>query len=300
MPEGDTIFRAARTLERALAGQAVTRFASGHAQLADVDRAAAIRGRTVDRVEAAGKHLLMAFSPQPSAESSRESLDGLAGRLVLRTHMRMNGSWHIYRPGESWQMPARAMTILIETADWVAVAFNVHVAEFMRAGDRDRHRALATLGPDLLGAFDPEQALALIRSQGRRPVHEVLLDQRVMAGIGNVYKSEILFLSRLHPDSAADAIDERAWRDLMTLAQKLLAANVADGAAGIVTYHGLRRTTGRMNPADRLWVYSRGGQPCRRCGTPIASRKDGDAARVTYWCPSCQSQPRGHENTKIV
>ena len=298
MPEGDTIFRAARTLHRALAGQRVTRFATGHAQLVDVDRAAPIAGRTVDRVEAAGKHVLMTFS---AADAAAAEPGSLASGLVLRTHMRMNGSWHIYRPGEKWQMPARAMRILIETPDWVAVAFNVHVAEFVRVTDLARHRPLATLGPDLLGDFDPDRALTLIRARGSRAVHEVLLDQRVMAGIGNVYKSEILFLSRLHPDTDAMAVTDEGWRGLMTLAQSLLHANVADGASGIVTYRGQRRTTGRMNPEDRLWVYSRGGRPCRKCGTPIASRKEGDAARVTYWCPSCQPASRaGHEDTKTT
>jgi endonuclease-8 len=110
-----------------------------------------------------------------------------------------------------------------------------------------------------------------------------------MAGLGNVYKSEILFLSKLHPDTPANAVDDAGWLALMELARKLLRANVAEASGqGIETYRGPRRTTGRMNPEDRLWVYSRGGQPCRTCGTPIASRKDGDDARVTYWCPRCQ------------
>lgn len=284
MPEGDTIYRAARTLHRALAGQTVTRFVAELAPLAQVDRETPIAGRTIERVEPAGKHCLMTFS----------------GGIVLRTHMRMNGSWHIYRPGEKWQMPARAMRILIETADWVAVAFNVYAAEFVAAARLDRHRPVATLGPDLLGDFDAERALANIHAQGPRPVHQLLLDQRVIAGLGNVYKSEILFLSTLHPDTPASAVSDAAWRELLALARSLLRANVADGAAsGIVTYRGLRRTTGRMNPADRLWVYSRGGQPCRKCGTRIMSRKDGDAARVTYWCPQCQPAAKtGHEGTK--
>jgi endonuclease VIII len=208
---------------------------------------------------------------------------------VLRTHMRMNGSWHIYRPGERWQRPARDMRILLATRDWVAVAFNVHVAEFVRASDLSRHRPIATLGPDLLGDFDPERALTLVRHQEFRPVHELLLDQRVVAGIGNVYKSELLFLSSVHPDTPAIAVSEQEWRGLFDRARQLLRANVAkDSGAGIETYRGLRRTTGRMNPDDRLWVYSRGGRPCRKCGTPIESRKDGDDARVTYWCPRCQ------------
>ena len=274
MPEGDTIYRAARTLNTALAGQVITRFETGLAQLAQVDDDAAIAGRTVDRVESAGKHLLMRLS----------------GGLVLRTHMRMNGSWHIYRRGERWQMSAHAMRILIETREWVAVAFNVHVAEFVRNDRMSRHRPLTTLGPDLLGSFDTADALARIRLQGARPVHEVLLDQRVVAGIGNVYKSELMFLEKVHPDTPASALDDAQWAALLSLARQLLRANVAaTSGPGIQTYRGLRRTTGRMRPEDRLWVYSRGGQPCRKCATPISSRKDGDDARVTYWCPCCQT-----------
>jgi endonuclease-8 len=274
MPEGDTIYRAARTLNTALAGQAVTRFESGLAQLVVVDREHPIAGRRVEEVKSAGKHLLIQFS----------------GGLVLRTHMRMNGSWHIYRPGERWQKSASAMRIRIDTTEWVAVAFNVYVAEFIPARRLAEHRPLAGLGPDLLGDFDPAEALVRIRKHATRPVHEILLDQRIMAGIGNVYKSEILFLARLHPDTPADLVDDAEWMAVLALSQRLLRANVAESSGpGIETYRGLRRTTGRINPDDRLWVYSRGGQPCRRCGAAIASRKDGDAARVTYWCPRCQT-----------
>ncbi|HXG87809.1 MAG TPA: DNA-formamidopyrimidine glycosylase family protein [Vicinamibacterales bacterium] len=276
MPEGDTIYRAARTLHRALAGQTVTRFDTGLALLAQLDRDEPIAGRTVEKVEAAGKHCLITFS----------------GALVLRTHMRMNGSWHVYRPGEKWQMTPRAMRVLIETPEFVAVAFNVYVAEFVRADQLARHRPIATLGPDLLGDFDAEQALPRVEATGATPIHEVLLNQRVMAGIGNVYKSEILFLSGIHPDTPADRLPGEQWRTLMALAQTLLKANIADSKGqGIETYRGLRRTTGRMNPEDRLWVYSRGGQACRKCGTRISSRKDGDDARVTYWCSVCQPPP---------
>ena len=273
MPEGDTIYRAARTLHTALAGQIVTRFETGLAQLAALDRNEPIAGRVVEQVAAAGKHLLMTLS----------------GGIVLRTHMRMNGSWHIYRPGERWQRSPQAMRILLETPDWVAVAFNVYVAEFVRTDQLHRHRPVATLGPDLLGDFDAAHALLRVRQQGARAVHEVLLDQRVMAGIGNVYKSEILFLSGLHPDTPADVVPDEDWQRLMSLARTLLKANIAESSGqGIETYRGLRRTTGRMNAEERLWVYSRGGRPCRKCGSRIASRKDGDDARVTYWCPVCQ------------
>ena len=273
MPEGDTIYRAARTLQRALAGQTITRFETGLAQLAAIDRDEPIEGRTIDQVESLGKHLLMTLS----------------GGVVLRTHMRMNGSWHIYRPGEKWQRPASAQRIVLETPEWVAVAFDVYNAEFVRAGRVATDPVVAMLGPDLLGDFDSTEALARVRRAGSRAMHEVLLDQRVMAGIGNVYKSELLFLSAIHPDMPAPAVDDARWREIMTLAQSLLRANVAESSpTGIVTYRGRRRTTGRINPSDRLWVYGRGGKPCRKCGTRIAFRKDGDAARVTYWCPHCQ------------
>jgi endonuclease-8 len=242
--------------------------------LAQVDRDEPVTGRTVEGVRSVGKHLLMTFS----------------GGLILRTHMRMNGSWHIYRPGERWQVPAHAMRIRLDTAEWVAVAFNVYVAEFIREAMLARNPRVASLGPDLLGHFDPARALALVRARGPQPAHEVLLDQRVMAGIGNVYKSELLFLSKLHPDAPADQITDKEWLDLMALAVRLLRANISEASGpGIQTYRGLRRTTGRLNPEDRLWVYSRGGQPCRTCGTRIKSRKDGDDARVTYWCPRCQA-----------
>jgi endonuclease-8 len=277
MPEGDTIFKAARTLHRALAGQTVTRFETVLVHLARVDADTPVGGRTVERVAAAGKHLLMTFS------------DG----LVLRTHMRMNGSWHIYRPGERWQMPRSEMRIAIETTDWVAVAFRVHVAEFIQASDLARHRPIATLGPDLLAdTFDADEALRRMRAQPAETIADVLLDQRVFAGIGNVYKSEVLFLAGIHPDARIAAISDEALRGVIAIARRLLLENVVEQPGpSMVTYRGFRRTTGRMRPAERLWVYSRGGRPCRKCGTPIASHKTGDDARVTYWCPSCQQAP---------
>jgi endonuclease-8 len=274
MPEGDTIFKAARTLHRALAGQTVARFETVLVHLARVDADTPVSGRTVERVAAAGKHLLMTFS----------------GGLVLRTHMRMNGSWHIYRPGERWRMPRSEMRIAIETADWVAVAFRVHVAEFIEEADLARHRPIATLGPDLLAdAFEPDEALRRMRTRAAEPIADVLLDQRVFAGIGNVYKSEVLFLAGIHPDTQIAAIIDDSLREVIAIARRLLLENVVEKSGpSMVTYRGFRRTTGRMQPRDRLWVYSRGGKACRKCGTAIASHKKGDDARVTYWCPECQ------------
>ena len=211
--------------------------------------------------------------------------------------MRMNGSWHIYRPGEKWQMPARAMRILIETADWVAVAFNVYVAEFVGAADLERHRPVATLGPDLLGDFDRERgARRACGEQGARPVHEVLLDQRVMAGLGNVYKSEILFLSKLHPDTPPRAV----WTTGMARAHGA-GAEAAQRqrrrwrGAGIVTYRGLRRTTGRMNPEDRLWVYSRGGQPAAMRHAASRAARTATRRGSRTGVPSCCQDTRNDD-----
>jgi endonuclease-8 len=274
MPEGDSIFKAARTLNRALAGQTVTKFTTQLVQLARVDDEAPIAGRTVERVEAAGKHLLMTFS----------------GDLVLRTHMRMNGSWHIYRPGERWQAPARDMRIVLETPDWVAVAFRVHDAEFARAADVERRTRVGQLGPDLLSpSFDADEAVRRIRALHDQPIAQVLLNQRALAGIGNVYKSEVLFLAGVHPDALAGSLDDERLRTIIAIAHRLLHENVIERPGpSMVTYRGARRTTGRMKPEDRLWVYSRGGKACRKCGNAIRYQKTGDEARVTYWCPSCQ------------
>lgn len=270
MPEGDSIYKAARTLNRALAGQTITKFTTELVKLARVDDQAPLAGRTVEAVEAAGKHLLMSFS----------------GDLVLRTHMRMNGSWHIYRPGERWQAPRRDMRIVIETPAWVAVAFRVHDAELVRSADVERRTPVGQLGPDLLSAsFDAGEAIRRIRALPDQPIAEVLLNQRALAGIGNVYKSEVLFLAGVHPDTLAGSLDDDELRTIIAIAHRLLHENVIER---MVTYRGARRTTASMKPEDRLWVYSRGGKACRKCGTAIRFRKMGDEARVTYWCPNCQ------------
>jgi len=273
MPEGDTIFRAARTLHRALAGKTVTRFTSDYPALTRVDEDAPIAGRAITGVEARGKHLLLMLS----------------GGLTLRTHMRMHGSWHIYKPGERWQLPRRDARIVIETADFVAVAFNVPIAEFLDERREARQEDLRRMGPDLLGeTFDEDEAVRRLQARGGEGVAEALLNQRVVAGIGNVYKSETLFLERVHPATPARDVGEQTLRALLRTARRLLKANVADATSEIVTYRGLRRTTGRTDPEERLWVYGRGGRPCRRCGTAISYRKTGPDARGTYWCATCQ------------
>jgi endonuclease-8 len=280
MPEGDTIFRAARALHRALAGRVVTRFETVLPLLSRVDDDQPLAGRTIESVSSVGKHLLVRFS----------------GDLVLRTHMRMNGSWHIYRPGERWRLPRQAMRVVIATAEFEAVAFNVPVAEFIRARDIDRHRDLRRLGPDLLADdFDAADALRRLRERPGSPIAEALLNQRILAGIGNVYKSEVLFACRTHPFVSVADLSDAQLSALINSARRFLRANVAESLPAMTTYPGYRRATRRAHRradrSDRLWVYGRGGKPCRRCDTPIAARKTGDGARVTYWCPRCQPAP---------
>jgi endonuclease-8 len=271
MPEGDTIYRAARTLHAALGGQRIERFESVLAHLVRVDADTPIAGRRLERVEARGKHLLM----------------WLEGGLVLRTHMRMHGSWHIYRPGERWQRPRHEMRIVIETAPYVAVAFTVPVAEFIDAHDVDREGPVAGLGPDPLGdAFDADVAVARLQARGDMEIADALLDQRAIAGIGNVFKSEILFAARVSPFTRVDALAPDMLGRIVAIAERQMRANVGD--ADTVAAAGGRRTTNRLDPLARLWVYGRLGRPCRRCGTPIQRAKQGPDARSTYWCDRCQ------------
>jgi endonuclease-8 len=272
MPEGDSIFRAARTLHRALEGRIVTRFESVFPQLTRIDVDHPLRGRVIERVTSRGKHLLMWFS----------------GDLVLRTHMRMNGSWHIYRPGERWQRPRHDMRIVVATDSFEAVAFTVPVAEFSTHAAVERE--LAEVGPDPLGAsFDARAAVERLRASGDTEIAEALLDQRAIAGIGNIYKSEILFAAGISPFVRVADLTGAMLERIVGLAVTLMRANVDERSpSGIVTYTGFRRSTRSADPSPRLWVYGRAGQPCRRCGGPIARVRQGAHARPTYWCEKCQ------------
>lgn len=240
MPEGDTILRTARTLHRALAGKVVTRFETVLPKLERIP----LEGRTIERVDSVGKHLVIHFE----------------GGVHLHTHMRMNGSWHVYKTGQRWQRPRSDMRLVIETADYVAVGFNVPVAELADA---------PAVGPDLLSDdFDAAEALRRVREHLDEEIANVLLNQRVMAGIGNIWKSESLFRSGIDPFTRVRDLDDAALARIIANARKLLRASA----------------NGRV---DRM-VYSRGGQPCRKCGTRIAHRAQGPDARLTYWCPGCQ------------
>jgi endonuclease VIII len=262
MPEGDTIHRAARTLHAALAGQTITKFETVFAQLSRRD----VEGRCVDGVEAAGKNLLMHFS----------------GDLHLRTHMRMNGSWHIYRPGEKWRKRRSEMRIVLETPAWVAVAFNVRVAEFHDARSLERQDDLLNIGPDFLGeTFDFEEAMRRIRERADMEIADVLLNQRVVAGIGNEYKSEVLFMTRISPFRRVADLTDAQLDAILRTSRKVMLANINKRNAARITNFSL-------DPKLWQYVYGRGGKPCLKCGSPIQYAKQGKDARGTYWCGECQ------------
>jgi len=273
MPEGDSIFRAARTLHRALAGNKVTGFDSVFPALTRIHEDAPITGRTIEQVSSAGKHLLIHFS----------------GDLVLRTHMRMSGSWHIYRHGERWQRPRRDMRIVLSTADFDVVGFTIPVAEFIQGAKLSKHTELRALGPDVLSdRFDAVRVLENLRSRPDDEIADALLNQRVLAGLGNVYKSEVLYMSGVNPFVKVKELTDAKLSSIVETARRILKVNVSEDLELMTTYRGLRRTTHRGAPSERLWVYGRARLPCRRCGTPIQIRNQGPDTRLTYWCSQCQ------------
>ena len=265
MPEGDTIFRTADVLRAALSGRTITAARAqprpGMRRVPDLSR---LVGARVTSVEARGKHLLIGFD----------------NGLTLRSHLRMSGSWHRYRPGEGWRRPGREASAVLETAQAVAVAFNTPVVELLTDADLRRSRALLELGPDLLSAsFDPSEALRRLRERDAEELGNALLDQRAVAGIGNVVKSEVAFMEGLDPWAPVDRLSDEELSSALRAARRVLQANTRGGA---------RVTTGSAVRGGGLWVYGRSGRPCRRCGTIVRQGRQGDLARLTYWCPGCQ------------
>ncbi|MGH2446710.1 MAG: Fpg/Nei family DNA glycosylase [Candidatus Limnocylindria bacterium] len=270
MPEGDTIFRTADVLRAALGGRRITAARAqptpGLRRVPDLSR---LIGSSVVSVEARGKHLLIGFDIG----------------LTLRSHLRMTGSWHRYRPGERWRRPRQEASAVLETAESVAVAFNTPVVELLTDADLARSHALRELGPDLLSRlFDADEALRRLRDRGREQLGNALLDQRAVAGIGNVYKSEVAFLERLDPWAPVSTFAVGELRAALLTARRLLQANTGGGG---------RVTTDRRSRGEALWVYGRAGRPCRRCGTPVRGDRQGELARRTYWCPRCQPARSG-------
>ena len=260
MPEGDSVFKLADYLNKALAGEGIV---TGFARTTE---SADLSGYAVSQVYARGKHLFIALDQD----------------LLLRSHLGMWGSWHAYAPGEEWQKPRRQASIVLQSAQRVFVCFNAAQVELLRPrGVRDRVLD-AALGPDLLAehvAYPDILRRARELASPDTPVLDLLLDQRVACGIGNVYKSEVLFLQRLHPEAPVHLCSDEQVLGLYRQASQLLKGNRGGGP---------RITRRAGDDAGRLWVYRRAGAPCLRCDQPIRHARLGRDLRSTYWCPACQ------------
>jgi endonuclease-8 len=273
MPEGDTLFRTAAGLRPFLVGRDVlSARAQGPGPVPQVHR---LVGKRIDAVESQGKNLLIRFD----------------GGLQIRTHLRMNGSWHRYRPGERWRRPPGRARLVLEVAGAVAVCFDAPVVELFETRSEPLHPSLSRLGPDVLAPdFDAAEAHRRLRAPERADLEigEALVDQRALAGIGNIYKNEVLWIERLSPFERVGALDDATIHRLIATAQTLMRANVDDVRGPVrVTTSG-----DRLAPGTR-YAYGRKGRPCRRCGTPIAvARQGADLPRSTYWCPTCQQGGR--------
>jgi endonuclease-8 len=253
MPEGDTIFRTAATLERWLAGREVTAATTNVSNLP----AHKLVGQKIEKVEAMAKHLLIRFD----------------SGSTLHTHMKMTGAWHVYSKGERWQRPRDQARFVLEAGDHVAVCFNAPVVELLAPKGERQHPSLTNLGPDVLKPpvdLDEVRKRAATRP-GETTIAELLLDQGVVSGIGNIWRCESLFVTKTDPwrprvDLTGDELDR-----VVAAAAELMTRSVAD-----------RR--------DRPWVYGRARRPCYRCRTPIKVQRMGssDLPRQLYWCPKCQ------------
>jgi endonuclease VIII len=282
VPEGDTVFRTARALGRALVAKPVTGFRTTYPLLARFDDDTPLTGQLVRSVESRGKWLLIHFS----------------GGGTMATHMLMSGSWHIYRPGERWQRPRTNMRILIENNEYVAVAFNVPVAKMLQSDEIERLLPIPQTTIDVLSQdFDMAEVARRILACGAEQIGDVLLRQQVIAGVGNLFKSEVCYVTATNPFSTVAALDAEKIQALIATSRRLLKANVVeDSDEMFVTDLGRqRRTTHASDPGASLWVYGRQGEPCRRCGQPIRRRLQGPDARVTFWCPQCQPMPDGSD-----
>ncbi len=279
MPEGDTLYRTAVVLREVLLGREVLA-ARGRPDGAALGL---VVGSRIDRVESQGKHLLIGFD------------DG----RTLHTHLRMHGSWHRYRPGERWKRSSSRAVAVIEVAVAVAVCFDATTVELLDSRALAIHPTLRALGPDLLAdQLQLDEIVGRLRAPGRAdmPVGEALLDQTVLAGLGNVYRSEVLFLERIDPFLPLGRMDPERMPHMVEVSAQLLGANrmtpdrtTMPDALGAQPGAG----DGPRAPGRRLWVYGRAGRPCRRCGTRIRTRVFGTLPRRVFWCPIDQPEGAG-------
>jgi endonuclease-8 len=275
MPEGDTVWRTARRLDQALSGRPLTESEFRVPRWATVD----LVGQTVDQTVSRGKHILTRLP-----------------EVTVHTHLKMEGSWHVYRPSSRWRAPAHQARLILGNAEWRAVGFQLGTVEVVRRADE--HLVVGHLGPDVLGPdWSLDEAVRRLRDQPLRPIVEALLDQRNLAGVGNLYAVETAFLLGLHPSLPVAEVP--SLEPVLERVRQLMQANLE---------HAEQMTTGDRRRGRTHWVYGRSGQPCRRCGSVIRSgrlawdedrlRRDDpaidpepDRARTAYWCPACQPAP---------
>lgn len=283
MPEGDTVWNTARVLQRALAGAQLTGSDFRVPQLAATD----LTAWTVRESASRGKHLLLRLTapPDPTKPATGPAGAATGGRTAagatrdwtLHSHLRMDGAWRAYAPGERWAArPAHLIRVVLRSPGAVAVGYHLHELALIPTADEES--LVGHLGPDLLGPdWDPDEAVRRLAAHPDETIGEALLDQRNLAGVGNLYKCEVLFLRGISPWTPVGAVPDLAGT--VTLAQRLLSANRG---------RWTQSTTGSLHRGQTSYVYGRRAQPCRRCGTAIRKQELGE--RVTYWCPVCQPE----------
>lgn len=259
MPEGDSLHRTAHTLHRVLAQQRLVRVRSSLPAIVRAELA----GHVVEDVSALGKNLLIRFD------------DG----RVLHTHLRMQGSWHVYRPGERFQRPEHQVRVVLEVADALAVCFSAPTVRLLSPNALEKDAYLTGLGPDLISDdFDLERATEGLIALVNQPLGEAVMTQTAVAGIGNIWKSETLFVCRLNPFAPVSTVEREQIAALLGTARRALRESVA-----------AKVTPGSVEGGrGRFWVYDRSGEPCRKCGSSIAMRRQGAQLRSTYFCAKCQ------------
>jgi endonuclease VIII len=264
MPEGDTLHRTAHTLNRVLGKQRLTRVRSSVPAIAG----AALAGHIVEEVSALGKNLLIRFD------------DG----RVLHTHLKMRGSWHVYRPGERFQRPEHQARVVLEVADALAVCFAAPTVRLLSANAALSDQYLSGIGPDLIpDELDEAGAAAGLLALAELPIGEAVMTQTALSGIGNIYKSETLFSCRVNPFALVSALDHEAALGIVQKASELLRASTHSASN--------QRITTRGKAPGAYWVYKRSGRACRVCGTRVRVKRQGATHRSTYFCPQCQSSP---------
>ncbi len=264
MPEGDTLHRTAHTLNRVLAKQRLVRVQSSVPAIAQAELA----GHLVEEVTALGKNLLIRFD------------DG----RVLHTHLKMRGSWHVYRPGERFQRPEHQARVVLDVGDALAVCFAAPTVRLLAAHSAGSDEYLTGLGPDLIpDEFDEDKAVNGLLALDQLSIGEAVMTQTALSGIGNIYKSETLFLCQINPLALVSSLSIDAAQGIVRKARALLRLNTHTTSN--------RRTTTTAKTDSPYWVYKRSGKGCRICGSVVRMQRQGALHRSTYFCATCQSSP---------